>query len=150
MSDKVLKLKCNENLTKWCLTIFFLLGNFIFFGLLDKDIDNTARFIFIVVPVISDLLALACFIIFSIFPRIYYCIDDEVMSIQSKSGEIKGYIPWAKVKRIECCYSFGMHDGYSFVFCEGYASDIVRLAITEKQARILCNEIPTLKNLFVV
>ena len=38
--DLVLKLKCNENLTKWCLTIFFLLGNFIFFGLLDKDIDN--------------------------------------------------------------------------------------------------------------
>ena len=150
MSDKVLKIKCNENASKWCLTVLFLLGKFIFLGLLDRNLDNTERLIIIIIPIISNLLAIALFVIFSIFPRIYYCIDSDGVSVEDRKGELIGYIPWSMVNKIECCYACGIQNGYLFVFCEGYRSDIVRLAITEKQARILCKEIPGLRNLFTI
>ena len=136
MSDKVLKIKCNENASKWCLTVLFLLGNFIFLGLLDRNLDNTERLIIIIIPIISNLLAIALFVIFSIFPRIYYCIDSDGVSVEDRKGELIGYIPWSMVNKIECCYACGIQNGYLFVFCLLIREAVSRLRLEGAQQRV--------------
>lgn len=88
--ELILKAKFCTSL-KWILTIFFLLWNF---TLLAGGDDIS---FYICMGILANGLAVATFVLLSIFPRTYYIFDQEKISIRSHRGKEKRCIYWKDV-----------------------------------------------------
>lgn len=86
-----LKLKAKCRVYKWVFTLFFLSGNF---ALL---VDMAGMAFYICVGILANGLAVATFVLLSIFPRTYYVFDQEKVSIRSQRGKEKRCIFWKDV-----------------------------------------------------
>lgn len=86
-----LKLKAKCTSLKWILTIFFLLWNLTLLA----GGDNIS--FYICMGILANGLAVATFVLLSIFPRTYYVFDQDKISIRSHQGKEKRCIYWKDV-----------------------------------------------------
>lgn len=140
-----IKIKVNVNLIKWCLTIFILTFNISLLGI-GRNEDET---LFIIIFEVSiNCLAILNFVLLSIFPRFYYVINNNGVSFQNRKGREISYVSWNYVKKLHYEYVLFVPQGVMFEFVEGYQNKQVGMSISKKQARMLYENLPSIRPLF--
>lgn len=143
MEENKLKIKYNVKLLKWTLTIFFLLGNLLFCAYEKEDMVQ-----FLCFGIVINFLAIFSFVILSIFPRIYFVFDENGCSYQDSKGNEKDYVSWDNVKKLSYIYVMGVYpEGLEIEYKPEFKNRWISIAISPKQARLVYNTFPKVKEL---
>ena len=139
-----MKIRIDVTPLKWATTIFFLLGNLVLIG---SDIGKDTTIV-IVWEVSINFLAIFSFVMLSFFPRMYYVIDNNGVSFQTRKGKEISYTSWEGVEDIHYTYTGGLiYEGVHFIFKQGYQSKLIGMTISPKQAKRVYENIPKFKEI---
>lgn len=148
MNDEILKMKFYNAPLKWILTIFFLLWNF-FLLIYNRCADKNDFIMLFTMVVSGNVLAILSFVLLSIFPRLYYIFDNNGVTFQNRKGKIKFYVEWDNISKIEYVYEMGglYPGGWNFEYKSGYKNTYLGVVISPKQARLVYQTIPKVKEI---
>lgn len=120
-----LKFKMNLTALKWAATIFCLMFNIVYIAPGD---DIT---FLIVYGLIVNGLAVATFILLSIFPREFYVFNEKGISIRKGKRKEKKFIPWDTVNEMQYYYFGGYPEGVRGKYRDGYEEKTFMLVFRE-------------------
>lgn len=135
-----LKYKYNVRHLKWLITSLILVGNL---GLLLIDGAKTWEDwrAIIIWEVSVNLLALFTFIMYSIFPRHYYVIDEKGFSLENGKGEKIFYESWEGVKSIHY-----ISEGFVIRYKDESKEEYV-MCVQKKEAREIYKKIARVREI---
>ena len=140
-----LKIRINVDIIKWTFTIFFLVGNF--FLILFVDENNTWEdwIVTIIWGISANVLAMFTYIMLSIFPRLYYIIDEKGVSFQNRKGKEKFYKSWEDVESITYVYCI-IPEGLQVKYVNDIEESYI-ICVSQKEARDIYKKIARVREI---